>query len=209
MSVVWLFIGVRELIIIIKAKREAKAEIEKTKAKIAENEAKISAAENKLNAYYAEQKEKYDIYSLYIKALVYDFSLIRNNGVISHMFHYEDKFVYILWQNENGFEVSVHNMTDKKGLYYVNQNTKDIYGKKFLMEIISVLTTFVAKIHLNGQGETNSLNEGTMNGYQSGYVAGYIKGQEDTFNNKWELPDKDERLNELKNVPNKIGNMQK
>jgi len=188
---------------------EHQAFIEKTKAEIAENEAKIAKAQEELQAYYHQQKQLYDLYSPLVKDLVYDYSIVREDGVKAHLFHYEDKFTYILWQNEDGFEVSVHDMKDKSGLYYAYQETKDEFGKKFIMEVIDALTTFVAKIRLNGHGETNSLKEGEMNGYQSGYVAGYLRGQIDSINSAWELPEKDERLNDLKSVPNKIGNMQK
>lgn len=192
-----------------KEKAERLAEIEKTKAEIEANDARIAEIEAQLKDYYDKQKQKYDKYSPLVKALEYDYSLIRDDGIKVHLFHFEDKFTYILWQNKDGFEVSVHDMKDKKGLYYAYQDTKDEFGKKFILEVIDALATFVAKIHLNGQAETNSLKEGTMSGYQSGYIAGYIRGQKDFVSNKWELPNKDERLNDLKNVPNKIGNMQK
>lgn len=221
LTLVALFFIVRAIVLLYKAKKreqkelereeaERQAFIEKTKAEIAENEAKIAKAQEELQAYYHQQKQLYDLYSPLVKDLVYDYSIVREDDTIAHLFHYSDKYVFILWHGEDKlFEVSVHDMKNKNGLYYAYYETKDEYGKKFTMEVVNVLATFVAKIRLNGHGETNSLKEGAMSGYQSGYVAGYIKGQEDSIAGKWEMPSKDERLNDLKNVPNKIGNMQK
>lgn len=179
--------------------QESKNKIQEIKNKIQENEKKLADKTN-------EQEEFFNHIINKIKYFTYDYSTETNSGKLSHLFHYKNLYSLVIWQTDNGFEVSIHDMKIKNHILAGSVSLTKESNEKLLTEAFKCLGKFVAKVRLDGHNKDYSYQQGLLEGYKSGYVAGYLKGHEQYLKNEFGISDEKDMIEDLGKVKDKFAN---
>lgn len=177
-----------------------------SKTEIKETENKIQEIEKKLADKTNEQEEFFKYIINKIKYFVYDYSTETNSGKLSHLFHYKNLYSLVIWQTDNEFDVSIHDMKVKNHILASSVCLTKESNEKLLTEAFKCLGKFIAKVRLDGHNKDYSYQQGLLEGYKSGYVAGYLKGHEQYIKNEFGISNEKDMLEDLGKVKDKFAN---